>query len=201
MFLGQARPLLRRYETVELSAFLRTTTREHHQRLEESLELLRTPISKQRFVHVLERLHGFHAVWEGAVTLHGRLRVLCRSRSRVPHLRRDLQALGRTAREIEGLPLCARAAALADTEAAAIGSLYVLEGSTLGGRIIGRALSQEPWLPDGGLSYFDPYGHRTGPMWLSFRQWLDESGSGHDRHAIAAGAQRTFSLLQDWLGS
>jgi heme oxygenase len=156
-------------------------------------------LHKQRFLAVLQRFYGFHAVWEEAIARHDALGRFHSARSRLPHLRRDLEALGCGSEQIDALPLCARAGALAAGEAAALGSLYVLEGSTLGGRVISRALSREPWFPQGGLAYFDPYGPHTGAMWLAFRRWCEEAGARHDREAVVIGAKRTFSLLQEWL--
>jgi heme oxygenase len=181
----------------DLATHLRVHTAQAHQSLEASLNLLSRPPDRRRFVHVLERFHGFHAVWESAIRQQSSYAAFHAARARLPHLRRDLAALGRTNAEIAALPACPDAAALVAGDAATVGSIYVLEGSTLGGQVIGRALGEAAWLPEGGLTYFSPYGPRTGEMWRSFRRWLDDQRV--DWNDAAAGARRTFSLLEDWV--
>ncbi len=185
-------------EPVDLAMHLRLATADAHQSLEDKLSLLSQPLDRQRFLHVLERFHGFHAVWERAIhrSTH---RSAYASRSRLPHLRRDLAALGRTNAEVARLPVCGTAADLATDDATALGSMYVLEGSTLGGQLIRRALAETTWLPTGGLTYFDPYGRRTGEMWRSFRNWLSEQDANPG--AAAAGARRTFAMIEDWVAA
>jgi heme oxygenase len=185
--------------TVDLATRLRFETTDAHQDLEDKLALLRRPPDRQRFMAVLERFHGFHAVWEEAIRHRSRYAAFHASRSRLPHLRRDLAALGRTSAEMARLPECREAEALVSADDAALGSLYVLEGSTLGGQVIGRELAGAGWLPPGGLTYFNPYGHRTGEMWRSFRSWL--SVQDVDHKAAAEGARRTFRLLEAWVAA
>jgi heme oxygenase len=120
-------------------------------------------------------------------------------RQRADRAARDLAALGRSPREIARLPLCLAAARLVRSPEAAIGSLYVLEGSTLGGQIISRGLAGAPWLPAEGLGYFDPYGVATGTMWRQFRIWAETVSTTSGTPAIIAGAVATFDTLHAWL--
>lgn len=185
----------------EALARLRAATADAHGGLERSLDLLGRVGDRQRFVRVLERFFGFHLAWERAIRQHPAIRVFHEPRSRLPHLRRDLSALGRTHAELARLPLCVAAAGLAKDEAGAIGSIYVMEGSTLGGQVIARALASADWRPAGGLTYFEPYRARTGEMWRGFGVWAETSLAADDHVAAAGGANRTFSLLQEWLTS
>jgi heme oxygenase len=152
-------------------------------------------------LEVLERFLGFHLVWERAIQKNAVLRRFHESRSRVPHLRRDLAALGRTNDEMAKIPLCHAASRLTQGQAAAVGSIYVLEGSTLGGQVIGRAMADAAWLPHGGLAYFNPYGVRTGEMWRGFGRWAEASVAPAEQADAVAGANRTFELLQAWMTS
>jgi heme oxygenase len=181
---------------------LKQETREAHDRLEAALELLAEPLCETRFARILERFWGFHSVWEPTVGralgddafLAPRLKLHC--------LEADLLALGRSREEIERLPRCFEASQLtplARRPAAALGSLYVLEGSTLGGQVITRALQGVPWAPSRGLTYFDPYGPRTGEMWREFRDYAAaRSTPAADAEMIAA-ARATFERLHRWL--
>lgn len=186
---------------VLLSRELREATGAAHAELEAALGIFRRVSDRQAFVGMLERFLGFHLVWERAIRQHAALRSFHEPRSRLPHLRRDLAALGRTSAEQAALPRCAAAAALADSAAAAVGSIYVLEGSTFGGQVISRALAGADWAPRGGLTYFNPYSARTGAMWRAFESWAEARVAGPERPAAVAGANRTFALLQGWLTS
>jgi len=178
---------------------LREGVAEAHVELERALDLLGRVSDGQRFAEVLERFLGFHIVWERAIRRHPAIRSFHEPRSRLPHLRRDLAALGRTNAEQAALPACAAADALAESPAAAVGSLYVMEGSTLGGQVIGRALTGASWAPPGGLAYFNPYAGRTGEMWRAFGDWAEAIVPEPEREHAVAGARRTFAVLQGWL--
>lgn len=185
---------------LDLLAELRARTAEAHTRLERGLDLLREPLERQRFVHLLERFHGFHAVWEPQVarTL-GQEASFLTPRQRTHRAAQDLMALGHSRRDVAELPLCLAAARLVSSPAAAIGSLYVLEGSTLGGQIISRHLQDAAWVPQDGLGYFDPYGPATGTMWRHFRLWAESASKHGSAEAVVAAAVATFQTLQDWL--
>jgi heme oxygenase len=183
----------------DLLTRLRRETAQAHARLERELDLLRAPASRRRFARLLGRFHGFHLVWEPVVARALRDDTFFAPRHRGDLLRTDLRALGLDEREIAALPACEAAAGLATTRAAAIGSLYVLEGSTLGGQVIGRALAGAPWLPPGGLRYFDPYGRETGTLWRQFRSWAEAAAPPDAAPEIVAAARATFDLLHDWL--
>ncbi|MCR5880942.1 biliverdin-producing heme oxygenase [Phenylobacterium sp. J367] len=180
----------------DLATHLRAETSGAHHSLETSLDLLRRPADRQGFLEVLERFHGFHAVWEGAIRTRSTYAAFHASRARLPHLRRDLAALGRTTAEMRMLPHCLEADALVDGAARTLGSIYVLEGSTLGGQVIARELADSGWLPRGGLTYFNPHGRRTGEMWRGFRTWLGDQEVDWDE--TVEGARRTFALLESW---
>jgi heme oxygenase len=79
----------------------------------------------------------------------------------------------------------------------ALGRLYVLEGSTLGGTFIDRRLATLPRLvATGRLRAFSPYGPETGAMWQAFRRFARERTQDPRRVVAAAGA--TFGALADW---
>ena len=57
----------------------------------------------------------------------------------------------------------------------ALGILYVMEGSTLGGNVIAKQLSKTPGFEDVRFSYFGIYGENTGNYWKSFKETIDET--------------------------
>ena len=111
----------------------------------------------------------------------------------MPWLRADLGALGR--------PLPAPVSFRLPSFGEALGAMYVVEGSTLGGRTIvphvRRALGSA--VP---TAYFSSYGDRTMPMWSSFRRRFGELvATSDDLLAAARGAVRTFDLFTAEVGS
>jgi heme oxygenase len=78
-----------------------------------------------------------------------------------------------------------------------MGALYVLEGSTLGGRVIGRHIAATHGLTGEGLAYYAGHGTRTGAMWSAFRARLD--GFDGEGEAVVAAANETFDAMRVWL--
>src|SRR5690606_25688073 len=81
----------------------------------------------------------------------------------------------------------------------ALGALYVIEGSTLGGQIICKMLAQQLDRTDfSQMSFFGGYGDQTENMWQKFKQSLDQPVyiPGHD--TIIEAANQTFMKFGKW---
>ena len=181
----------------ETTARLRTATATAHQRLEDDLDIFGKVAGADSRRRLVERFHGLHVGAERALSpwLHDIDGLVFGERSRLPALDRDLKALGAT---VAGLvPVCAVASPASVAEA--LGMLYVLEGSTLGGHVIGRRMASEG-LDRVGLTFLDPYGARVGERWRDFLAVLErETASDAAREAAATGARRAFAVTHDWL--
>ncbi len=80
----------------------------------------------------------------------------------------------------------------------AIGALYVLEGSTLGGPFIARMLrNQTGFNPS--LQYFENYKENRKPMWDIFRRVLDEPALQPHTEIITSSAIGCFTAYLNWL--
>jgi len=103
------------------------------------------------------------------------------------YLKQDIEALGS---KVTDLP-DATAPEINNT-IQALGALYVLEGSIMGGPIIVKMLEKSGITR--GVSFFSGYGEATGQMWGKFIAVLDASASDEEaeKQAIAA-ANETFS--------
>lgn len=119
------------------------------------------------------------------------------SRRKSSTLAADLRHLGINPND---LPICTALPQLADL-AQAFGCLYVLEGSTLGGRVITKILHEALQIDErSGASYFNGYGAFTGDKWKLFCQTLLQYGEqGGKEEAMIEGANATFSTLTKWL--
>jgi heme oxygenase len=81
---------------------------------------------------------------------------------------------------------------------ALLGALYVLEGSTNGGRFLARALRQSWDLDGDGLSYFDPYGEEQPQRWAAFKRDMEEASFAADQQeAIIEMAKMTFQAIAE----
>jgi heme oxygenase len=178
---------------------LRTGTATEHESVEKILDLLDPELSRVRLTGVLTRMHGF---WRAAEAGLDDWATRCpadaeavawRSRRRAQLFADDLRALGAAPSgeqpELPGVP---------GTDAA-LGRLYVLEGSTLGGTFIDRHLAGLPELSDVRLQAFSPYGARTGAMWHAFRRVARHRvADGGDAAAMLTSATGTFRALGRW---
>lgn len=178
-----------------LHARLRAATAAAHRALEDALDLLREPPDRERFVRVLVGFHGFHRVWEPAVA--SQLPPGGAPPPRRALIEHDLRRLGLTDACLDAIAPCAAATALGADAPTALGSLYVLEGSTLGGQVITRHLAQAPWCPHEGLRTFAPYGDAAGARWRDTLALL--AAARGDPEQIVAGALLTFAILLAWL--
>ncbi len=178
-------------------AQVRAATRPVHDRLEGALGLLDEWLDLAAYRQVIERFHGFWRGWEPQVAALLQDETLLAPRRRAHLLAADLAALGVPAEVVEGLPRCPLPV-LRDA-AEALGSVYVLEGSTLGGRVILRHVERRLGLDERfGCRYFAGHGADTGMMWRAFLARL-EAAPAADAGRIADGASATFERLAWWL--
>ena len=166
-----------------LLAHLRAVTRPAHDRLEGALGLLDAQLGLTEYKHALERFYGFWRGWQPHVASLLQDDALMNPRRRLHLLAADLAALGSLASDIEALPVCPHPTLSGAAEA--LGSLYVMEGSTLGGR---------------GCSYFVGYGAETGLMWRSFLMRLEDEPASNTG-LIADGAIATFERVAWWFSA
>jgi heme oxygenase len=175
-----------------------------HERIEGRLDLVGPGLSLRRYTTILKAFHGFIA------PLEARLRRLARSAPplgfpmpwRAPLIRRDLVALGLSARAVAALPRCPTLPELSGPAHLA-GCLYVLEGSRLGGQVIGRALAGGLGIDRKSGAAFFTGGEspaETAARWRSVLAWLDAmAANGADPDEMVAAACETFATLDRWL--
>jgi heme oxygenase len=158
--------------------------------------------STARYRQYLEVMFGFYAPFEQALGTH-RVRLVLTdfaARCKTALLSNDLAAVGVSADSVASLPRCAEIPACQD-EAAALGSLYVLEGATLGGQVLLPMVEQRLQLTRGsGASYLGSYGDDTHVMWQRFRSVVESWCADSVRRATAtAAAVATFESLEAWV--
>lgn len=185
-----------------IHAQLRRDTAGVHAQVEQQLDLLGPELSLRRYRRTLQTLYGFY------VPLELRLMRFAPAvlpddvplRARADLLVRDLCALGMPRHALAGLPQCPELPRLARPEHVA-GCMYVIEGASLGGRVIARALQERLGLhAENGAAFFVGDADATGPRWKRLLGWLDRlARSGARCDSIAAAACDTFGALSRWV--
>jgi heme oxygenase (biliverdin-IX-beta and delta-forming) len=180
-------------------ARLKTETRAAHDRIEAAMDLDRRIATRDGYRDLLIRFYGFHKAWEEEAADKAHDRSFFERRRKTQHLVRDLEALGLKSEDIIRLPQCRPLMPLSAPEAV-LGSMYVVEGSTLGGAIIARDVENRLGLTaETGCAYFRSYGRDIAAMWKSFGAVLLEASSPEADDLIVESAQKTFTVMHDWL--
>jgi heme oxygenase len=134
---------------------LRAATGDLHRRIEQRIDLADRLSDPDRRVATIRRFAAFHMAGEAT---------LAPWRARVPGLgagrRQSVLRRFATTQPLPPFPAPAN-------RAEALGMLYVLEGSTLGGRLILRTLARRG-IHDRRLAFLDPHGAETGARWRGF---------------------------------
>ena len=175
---------------------LREATNGAHQRLEARLDILVRVGARAGRRALVGRFHGLHAGAEAVLEplLAGLPGLDYAARRRSAMLQEDLGALGAE----PGPPFLIAAPASVPE---ALGLLYVLEGSALGGKVIRKALAARGQDMTG-LSFLDHYGPEVGARWRSFLTVLDRESTEGDEAAMAAavrGGLAGFAHAEAWL--
>jgi heme oxygenase len=190
----------------EIRQRLRAATADVHERLhvhEGFAAAAAGRIELPAYRRLLARLLGFHRAFEKAIRAsitRDNFPLDANGRRRSPMLETDLKALGWDGARLLEIPEF-DGLTQPRNPGETMGALYVIEGSTLGGVQIARALAPlcEP-LAGRGRSYFLGYGERHGAQWRAFVQQLDDCAkTASDESSIIRGAATTFREFETWM--
>lgn len=190
---------------------LRLETRGEHDAVERVLDLMSAALTRDAYRRRLEQFYGFYgpleaalrsrcdrkAAYAGESNLSGVTHSALASRlTKTALLRQDLHLLGVST---DDLPLCCRLPSLL-SEAEVLGCLYVMEGATLGGRLITQHIQATLAItPTTGGGFFEGYAGDTGKMWQAMRNLLVSCAlDTQTEDAMVANAIATFACLRGW---
>jgi heme oxygenase (biliverdin-IX-beta and delta-forming) len=173
-----------------------------HTRLEKNSllkTLLQADIQLGQYQHILGLFWGFFAPLESLVLSFREIDLWLPDfahRRKAEWIRLDLQNMGL---EVNPNKMCNDLPRVRTLDQA-LGCLYVMEGSTLGGNIIARHIHKTLGIEkDTGLAFFSGYGEQTSAKWKSFQQALgnywQHTGKSDD---IIGAAKETFEKLDAW---
>ena len=182
---------------------LKQETHDLHLATEAAMPFGDPAFDKNAYIALLQRTYGFFKTWEAAALLYaeGTIAGLVRERSRLNTLTKDLAFFHRT-EYMDGMPP-GYLPPMRD-QASLLGSMYVVEGSTLGGQLIARMLEVRLSLTNGsGYSFFAGAGPQTGKRWKAFGEVLTAWSSEHasETDLIIAAARKTFEAYRSWVGN
>jgi len=181
---------------------LKQATAAEHHGAEQATRMLDPALSVAGYVQCLKKLYGFYRPmevllvrWIEAQGIDWKLT------ERAGKLCEDLQGLGLTAPAIECLEICAY---LPDLTRAAegLGAIYVVEGSVLGGRVIGRHLDATLGLTAANGASFFAVPDSVGLRWQGFRALIEAAATDPvEEGLIIGGARQTFEAYRAWMAA
>lgn len=178
---------------------LKEATRSQHEELESAVDVMRESVTLEDYGMLLLKFHRFYKPTESGLSRLDWPEVGYdfEGRKKLPKLESDLAHLGLLETAVAD-PRPFAAAPTPDGFASGFGTLYVLEGATLGGQIISRHLRSVLDIEAGrGGSFFGGYGELTGPMWKEFcgtvSSYVDRFG-GEDQ--MIESARQTFDAFR-----
>lgn len=153
--------------------------------------------SYQDYASILKMFYGYFHPIEAIVKKYLKKDVLkdIDERRNSLFILHDLEAINYSTEEI---PLCVDLPKI-NSSLEALGTMYVLEGSTLGGRVISKMLMKNTSVVfgDANLNFFNGYKVDTGSKWAHFLSVIDQ----YEKSAaiIVEAANETFNCLTKWM--
>ena len=190
---------IRAREAEQFLQRLRQSTASQHRRLEESpvsLRLMQDDLSLQDYISYLLRMKSVIFYSEQIIypQLDGLLADLA-ERKKLHWIEADLIALGADPASMEYQPGFFSEA----TTGFYLGFAYVIEGSTLGGRVLYKQVQKRLGITNSlGASFFYGYGPDTGTKWKIFLETVgDFAVAAKAETQIISGARRAFETIHE----
>lgn len=186
-----------------LHQHLREATRAPHRFLDHHpllAPLVHPNLDRTQYSHALCALYGIHAPLEATITIflerHPGLLEYA-PRRKLPALRADIAELGLSPEA------CMMATGLQGRVLRSIpeliGTLYTLEGSTMGARVIANHLRAQEASQHFPLRFFSGYGAQTDSLWVEFLAWAEQHCPANQHETAAQAAVSLFGAIRDHL--
>jgi heme oxygenase len=182
---------------------LREHTRSAHERLESRACILEQTANLGDYKRLVSAFYGFYQPIElslAAVIMQELPDFDFDPRRKVRLLENDFSSLCIDVTQFDKCGVCCNLPVLR-TAPQALGCLYVLEGSTLGGKIISTYVRDSLGIDAAnGAAFFNSYGSNVGVMWSAFGRQLSCYSETHSEdRQILESALATFISLERWL--
>jgi heme oxygenase len=177
---------------------LKAETADHHKATEAVSfgdRIMNGSLTLEEYGVLIEKNYILHAVLEAALEESNLIpeELGFAARAKTASLIADMTLLGRS------LPALPASTMRFQTSAEALGAMYVLEGATLGGAYIYKALQRNPVVaPLGKFNYYSVYGDLIGPNWKSFQEALIKHVQTKELEDLAIeSAKQAFDFFRD----
>ena len=182
-------------QTLAVAQLLKEKTLDAHQQSENFLlPYLNNIRSFDDYAAILKMFYGFFHPVEQLIKNQVPIEVLPdiaeRRNSRL--ILNDLKSIGHN-----NLTLLSHEQPLIDSLPRALGVLYVLEGSTLGGRMIAKMMMKHPLFSEDNLNFFNGYKEETGKKWTDFQAVINKFDE--EAPIMIDAANETFNLFTKWM--
>ncbi len=172
-----------------LNERIKSATKNGHQELEkEVIYRIKAIENNKDYAELLKYFYSYFLTLEASIEAHlpSSFDQYCANRRNAEDIKNDLELLGFSWDE---LPLAQLPTI--ENKNQAIGALYVLEGSIMGGPYIVKMLQQKG-IADG-FNFFKGYGEASGEKWAEFSQLINtEVAEEADMVEAISAAQETF---------
>lgn len=183
-----------------LSEQLKQLTKQNHQQLEKLVVgHLHSVSSAEEYVKLLQIFYGYFGALEDKIKEYIGQDELpdFTKRRKSESIAHDIEIMGGLIPSKAGesdLPII-------ENNLQAFGALYVIEGSTLGGKIISQMVAKQLNLHGSdGILFFSGYGNETDRMWESFKETLNNQfPNPEDAEVIIHAANDTFLKFKVWI--
>jgi heme oxygenase (biliverdin-IX-beta and delta-forming) len=175
---------------------LKEHTRDVHADLEKKLlSHIQVVGDPERYRSLLILMYGYYAAVENQLDSFKDELPDYHRRRKSNAILSDLQTLGYPT---HSLPVCDDVPVI-DSLPSALGAMYVLEGSTLGGKIISKMLLRQVPTLNGSINFFRGYDDETIEMWHKFKNHLSTTVSESNYKKAHTAAKETFLKFKNWL--
>jgi heme oxygenase len=178
---------------------LKTDTLTNHQQLEKMLVgRMKAIRSKEDYISLLQLFYSYFGGLEELID-----RYINETEMPDYQHRRKSAALAKDIEDLGGEPgqkVSENALPAIKNSLQAYAAMYVIEGSTLGGKIISKMMAQQLGVTHNkGLSFFNGYGENTENMWEKFKNALNtKAKTPHEEQIIISAANETFEKFKEW---
>jgi heme oxygenase len=179
-----------------LSEKLKENTKTAHQELEKLLvKIIKSIHTTDEYLEILANFYQFYAPLEREILFRlGNELDDIAQRRKTEWIIEDLKyfhSSQHTVPPYQNIPII-------NDNLQALGALYVIEGSTLGGQFICKMISQKLEIPSsGGFSFFLAYGEDTPDMWENFKKFINGKNLlQEEEKKVMDAANMTFNLFK-----
>ena len=178
-----------------LNQQLKEGTQPNHQALEKKMvTMIRGIKSEQDYVRFLKVMYGYYSALEQRIQDYVSETEMTKRR-KAERLLDDISHF-----ETVASPELCRDLPPISSHAEALGAMYVMEGSTMGGKTIARMIEGQSGLNGpSGFSFFNGYGEDTTKMWEEFKVFLNRPLDEMEKMHLILSANRTFNKFYNWI--